>query len=169
LSSGGARQMRAACGGGIHACAPRFVLTSRQEEYGWIPIFVATCLYHGSVRSYPDWRYHHERFRRPASDGSPVWQIPGGIPAGANSGHPPIWPMCWGVACAPRSEASPCGYRSAGLSHARGHHPYTAEGHKALPPHSCHVTVPFPAAGPAVRRSPITPSPTRNPTLLQGR
>src|SRR5439155_18924699 len=27
LSSGGARQIGAACGGGIHACAPRFLLT----------------------------------------------------------------------------------------------------------------------------------------------
>ena len=43
----------------------------------------------------------------PDSAGWRAWRTPGELPVGASTGSPPTLPICWGVACVPRSEASP--------------------------------------------------------------
>ncbi len=64
-------------------------------------------------------------------------------------------------ACARCSYASPL---SRDTTHPRGYHLLPQRDTRRWPPN-----VPFPTAGPGVRRSPPTPFPTRNPMSLQGR
>jgi len=52
LCSGGAVQIGAECGCGVHGCPPRSALTCGKEEYDWPPVFIAICPYPGQMRSY---------------------------------------------------------------------------------------------------------------------
>jgi hypothetical protein len=54
LASGGAHQIGAECGGGVHAfSSPGVAGEHAKKEYVWTPIFIATAPHHGLVGSYP--------------------------------------------------------------------------------------------------------------------